>query len=148
MSTLKKIGDSLPTSYNEPDWMINRRLIQYKRDKGKVDHKREWTMFSTVMKKLKESNYESLRKQNSSYKAWRACFVGERSYDAGGPYRESISNITEELQSSWLPLLIPTQNQKKMIINCTEIVGLLILHLILQTIWKCTIPWRITWNGI
>lgn len=109
---IKKIGDSLPTSYNEPDVMINRRLIQFKRDKGKVDIKGEWSMFSTVMKKLKESNYESLKKQNSSYKAWRANFMGEGSYDAGGPYRESLSNITEELQSTTLPLLIPTQNQK------------------------------------
>lgn len=64
------------------------------------------------MKKLKESNYESLRKASSNYKAWRACFVGEGSADGGGPFRESLTNISGELQSAVLPLLIPTQNNK------------------------------------
>ena len=39
-------------------------------------------------------------------------FVGEASIDIGGPYREAISQICTELQSTALPLLIPSPNQK------------------------------------
>jgi len=38
--------------------------------------------------------------------------VGEAAIDVGGPYREAISQICTELQSSALPLLIPSPNQK------------------------------------
>uniref|UniRef100_A0A7S3NE73 HECT domain-containing protein n=1 Tax=Euplotes harpa TaxID=151035 RepID=A0A7S3NE73_9SPIT len=111
-SYIKKIADSLPTNYDEPDIQLNRRLIMHKKDRGKVDHKGEWTTFGCVFKTIKDKNFESLRKANSSYKAWRATFVGEGSIDAGGPYRESLTNITDELQSACLPLLIKTQNHK------------------------------------
>ena len=111
-SYIKKIADSLPTNYDEPEVHINRMLIRHKRDKGKVDDKGEWSIFSTVMKKMKEKNYEYLRVCNSSYKAWKTYFLGEGSVDAGGPFRESVENITDEVQSYSLPLLIPTQNHK------------------------------------
>lgn len=39
-------------------------------------------------------------------------FKGEGSIDAGGPYRDTITNMCNELQSSVLPLLIPTPNNK------------------------------------
>jgi E3 ubiquitin-protein ligase HERC2 len=111
-SYIKKIADGLPTNYDEPEVNYNRRLIQHKKDRGKVDNKGEWTTFGLTMKKVKEKNYEYLRVCNSSYKAWKANFVGEGSIDAGGPYRETLSNMTDELYSSCLPLLIPTQNNK------------------------------------
>ena len=111
-SYIKKIADSLPTNYDEPEIRLNRRLIQHKKDRGKVDNKGEWTTFGTTMQALKSKNYESLNKPNSSYKSWKATFVGEGSIDAGGPYRESLSNMTDELYSRCLPLLIPTQNHK------------------------------------
>jgi len=39
-------------------------------------------------------------------------FKGEGSIDAGGPYRETLTNICKELMSSALPLLIQTPNNK------------------------------------
>lgn len=39
-------------------------------------------------------------------------FKGEGSIDVGGPYRETLTNICNELQSAALPLLIPTPNNK------------------------------------
>jgi E3 ubiquitin-protein ligase HERC2 len=53
-----------------------------------------------------------MRITTSNYKAWNATMLGEGSIDAGGPFRDSLSNITEELYSKHLPLLIPTQNNK------------------------------------
>ncbi|KAF0700488.1 Aste57867_9018 [Aphanomyces stellatus] len=37
-------------------------------------------------------------------------FLGENSIDAGGPYRETLSQYCTELQSAQLPLLLPTPN--------------------------------------
>ncbi|ETW06738.1 hypothetical protein H310_02903 [Aphanomyces invadans] len=37
-------------------------------------------------------------------------FLGENSIDAGGPYRETLSQYCVELQSSQLPLLLPAPN--------------------------------------
>lgn len=41
--------------------------------------------------------------------------AGEGATDAGGPYRESISTLCSELQSSALPLLIPTPNAREVL---------------------------------
>jgi len=41
--------------------------------------------------------------------------MGERSHDAGGPYRESWSMYCQELQSEVLPLLIKTHNAREQI---------------------------------
>jgi E3 ubiquitin-protein ligase HERC2 len=43
---------------------------------------------------------------------WRANFAGEGSIDAGGPFRDSVSNICKELESDVLPLLIQTVNTR------------------------------------
>jgi hypothetical protein len=37
-------------------------------------------------------------------------FQGEGGIDAGGPYNETWSIVCEELQSKFLPLFVPTQN--------------------------------------
>lgn len=40
-------------------------------------------------------------------------FIGEGASDAGGPYRECMTNMCSELQSKILPLLIPTPNARE-----------------------------------
>jgi hypothetical protein len=45
-------------------------------------------------------------------RCWRANFVGEGSIDAGGPFRDSLSNICDELESEFLPLLVKTPNNR------------------------------------
>ena len=46
-------------------------------------------------------------KQNEvDSRVWHIDFRGEGSIDAGGPSRESLSNITMEVQSALLPLMI------------------------------------------
>ncbi len=39
-------------------------------------------------------------------------FDGESSIDAGGPYRETLTNFVTELEKGVLPLLVKTQNNK------------------------------------
>ncbi len=43
---------------------------------------------------------------------YRVKFTGEGATDLGGPYRESISTIVDELHSPLLPLFIPTPNNR------------------------------------
>jgi len=39
-------------------------------------------------------------------------FMGEGSMDDGGPFRESLTNMIDELESDCLPLLVKTANNK------------------------------------
>lgn len=39
-------------------------------------------------------------------------FQGEGSIDVGGPYRDSVDNMTMELETEVLPLLIKTANNR------------------------------------
>ncbi|CAI2369874.1 unnamed protein product [Moneuplotes crassus] len=109
---LLKIIDSLPRSFDEKEVTYHRITTQENKDKGIVDDDAQWTIFATTMRKCMESGYENLCVNSPQQKAWSAKFVGEGSIDDGGPYRETISNMTDELHSQYLPLLIPTQNNK------------------------------------
>ena len=95
--------------YDFPTVNYVRQNIMAKKDKGKVDTMGEWTMFSTTMNAF-SSNYSKLMFSGSDDKGWNANFEGEGSIDQGGPYRDSISNIVDEIHSSFLPLFIQTPN--------------------------------------
>jgi len=49
-------------------------------------------------------------KLRSCDQAWSVQFVGEGASDAGGPYRESMTHMSADLQSEKLPLFIPCTN--------------------------------------
>ena len=38
--------------------------------------------------------------------------IGEASIDVGGPFRESLSNVSKDIQSDILPLMIRSANNK------------------------------------
>ena len=48
----------------------------------------------------------------ASGRAWRVNFVGEGAIDAGGPYRESLSDMTKELWMPHLALFVPCSNRR------------------------------------
>ena len=72
------------------------------------------TLFSQLFKAMKsELSHDwkdAWRKNDSEDRVFYANFQGESSADAGGPYREATENISRELTSSVLPVLIPTEN--------------------------------------
>lgn len=53
-----------------------------------------------------------MRINQADKKAWFVKFIGEAALDQGGLFRESLTELCQELQSHVLNLLIPTQNQK------------------------------------
>ena len=80
---------------------------------GKVDRGNGDTIFTQVFDAIEaaeKANYQKVFRVDTDYRIWRANFQGEGSYDIGGPYRESMENISRELSSSVLPVLIPTEN--------------------------------------
>jgi hypothetical protein len=74
---------------------------------GKVDNEGRFMMFSQAFRQIHPMDPTTLRRSNKLYKC---TFMGERSHDAGGPYRESWSAYCNELQSAALPMLHRTQN--------------------------------------
>jgi hypothetical protein len=112
---LNKILKELPSIEGDdhiPCVKFDRLRIMEKRDTGSVDHKGEWTMFGLTMKKCKENEFKNLLIKSIDESPWYAKFISEGSIDQGGPYRDSVDNIIDELHSKNLPLLIPTQNNK------------------------------------
>ena len=80
---------------------------------GKVDRGDGDTLFTQLFKGMKNDNSAWKtwwRKEGIDDRVFRANFQGEKSIDAGGPYREAMENISRELTSSVLPVLIPTEN--------------------------------------
>ena len=103
---------ALPSSDHFVRAVFNRADIMQRRENEEVDDRGEWTTFSVAMQKCKEHDYVNLRVDCAEELAWEAKFLGERAIDGGGLFRDSITNIIDELHSTCLPLLIPTQNNK------------------------------------
>jgi E3 ubiquitin-protein ligase HERC2 len=62
--------------------------------------------------KKKPDSYKSFLVNSVDSQILKVNFSGEGSIDAGGPYRETLTNICKELMSPILPLLIPSPNNK------------------------------------
>jgi len=52
------------------------------------------------------------RQDKLDAKCWSANFIGEAAIDAGGPFRDSLDDITKELEKEVLPLLIKSSNNR------------------------------------
>jgi hypothetical protein len=89
---------------------------------GQVDNEARHMIFSQVFRQMHTVPPSTLRRTDKLY---NVMFAGERSQDAGGPYRESYAMMALELQSRSLPLLIRTpngrdsvgQNREKWVLN-------------------------------
>ena len=100
---------------------INRFKAKKFIDKGKPDILGEHTVWGQAFQFLRLYPPKIFRKKkvdkknmnsDRNNKLFNVSFTGEGSVDAGGPYRECLSTIYSELQSSALSLFIPTPNQK------------------------------------
>ncbi|CAN0181713.1 unnamed protein product [Pylaiella littoralis] len=74
---------------------------------GHTDTEGRWSVFGQAFRQMNGMHPRGLRTHSKLY---NCVFMGERSQDAGGPYRESWSMYAQELQSTALPLLIHTPN--------------------------------------
>ena len=81
------------------------------------------TIFSQVARKIRSKGYSSLSKGSS--RPFSVEFVGEGAEDAGGPMRDVLSNMVDELMScDVLPIFVPTANNVANVDPCIDCVRL------------------------
>lgn len=81
-------------------------------ESGQVDNEGRFTVFGQVFQQLKTEQYQSFQKTKVDAKVFNVTIVGEGAQDAGGPFRDCITNMCKELATASLPLLIRTANNK------------------------------------
>ena len=86
---------------------VDRPKAARHRLKKEVDTEGQFSNFGQIYRAMSAIDNKGFRNAERIY---RISYRGEASIDAGGPYNESMSNICDELQSSFLRLLIPAQN--------------------------------------
>jgi len=111
---IKTYLDKTCAEYECGEIKINRLKIRRFIEKGKTDHTGQFTIFGQIYQHLRTKSFNIFKKKEggNNNKMFNANFVGEASIDAGGPYREALCQACGELQSSILPLFIPSPNQK------------------------------------
>ena len=79
------------------------------KQKNKCDLNARKTIFGQLFRLLKDKDIFRVTRTS---RALKVSFAGEHSTDVGGPYRQMITDICDELQSSRLPLFIPCPNNR------------------------------------
>ena len=90
---------------------ISRKRALELRKEGQVDTKGEWTVFAQVSRELRKNKFHGMHINSQNKRAWFVKFIGEAALDDGGLFRESITELCSELQSTVLELFIPSANQ-------------------------------------
>ena len=72
-----------------------------------TDTQGRWSCFGQAFRQMHSIAPSLLRRDNQLY---NTTFMGERAHDAGGPYRETYCEYATEMQSSALPLFLPSPN--------------------------------------
>eukprot|EP00455_Lapot_gusevi_P055091 TRINITY_DN8933_c0_g1_i1.p1 TRINITY_DN8933_c0_g1~~TRINITY_DN8933_c0_g1_i1.p1 ORF type:complete len:1260 (+),score=500.66 TRINITY_DN8933_c0_g1_i1:503-3781(+) len=87
--------------------LINRPRAAKAKEKGDPEGKK--SVFGQVYRQLHFQRPASLR---TNGRAWSCTYEGEGGTDAGGLFRDSLSNICSDLQSPHVPLFIPCPNSR------------------------------------
>lgn len=80
--------------------------------KGKIDHKGKRSIFGQAFQQLHHRDPKMFRIDRNKC-AWKTVFKGEFSDDYGGPYRQGIEDICNELHSEVVPLFIKCPNGRE-----------------------------------
>uniref|UniRef100_A0A7S4DLT3 Uncharacterized protein n=1 Tax=Lotharella globosa TaxID=91324 RepID=A0A7S4DLT3_9EUKA len=96
-------------SSDHPALRLRLDKMRANRKKNSVDMMGRYTLFGQAFRQLRHSDC-FLLKPLSHHKAFKVEFIGMHAIDAGGPYRQAITELCHEIQSFKLPLFIPTRN--------------------------------------
>lgn len=89
--------------------VVERVKAQTAKNMGQTDPKLEVSLFSEIMRKIKKREERGNKVERFDFEV---LFRGEEGIDRGGLLREAMTTVTEELHSFFLPLLVPTANNK------------------------------------
>ena len=65
-------------------------------EEGKIDHEGKYSIYGQIIQGMKNDGYTDLsnfRHKDVDGRIYRINFKGEGSIDAGGPFRDSLTNI-------------------------------------------------------
>ena len=94
-------------SDSRPEITVDRPKAMRHRHRKDVDTNGQFSIYGQIFRAI---NLKTNQEFRNSERIFRVTYRGEAATDAGGPYNEVISNMCDELQSSFLNLLIPTPN--------------------------------------
>jgi len=100
-----KIMNNTMSGAGKPNITINRPRASRAKHRGDPEGSR--SVFGQAFRQLHFIKPESLRLTGQT---WRVTFEGEGGQDAGGLFRDSMSEICADLQSPWVPLFVPCPN--------------------------------------
>jgi len=96
------------SSTSFPYITVNRPLAITKRGEPPSDETLLGTIFGQCFKAL-DKECDALRQKD---RAWHVDFQGEHAIDAGGPYREMLTSVIEELEMKHVDMFVPCPNAK------------------------------------
>jgi hypothetical protein len=93
---------------------INRALATANKEKEMCDDESKWSSFGVACKILASHNFSGMNINDNGQKskAWHVVYIGESAMDDGGLFSESLTDMSSELHSDALPLLIKCANQQ------------------------------------
>ena len=105
--------NSIPNG-STPEIRVNRRKAFEFYDQGNIDHEGKNSIYGQIITQLKNHypDMSNFRHNTVDERCYRINFAGEGSIDAGGPFRDSLVNIVDEMQSGAAPLFIKTPNNR------------------------------------
>jgi len=111
---INKILENFKNENGKPDVTVKRVGASQFQLEGKVDHNEEGEgklIFTALLKQTRDNGkWTNFKKKGINDRAFKVYFRGEGSIDDGGPLRETYDFACNELQTSSLPVLIPTAN--------------------------------------
>eukprot|EP00455_Lapot_gusevi_P019599 TRINITY_DN2092_c0_g3_i1.p1 TRINITY_DN2092_c0_g3~~TRINITY_DN2092_c0_g3_i1.p1 ORF type:complete len:1184 (-),score=414.41 TRINITY_DN2092_c0_g3_i1:81-3632(-) len=88
---------------------VNMLLASELVNQKQMDSKLKNSCFGQVMRKLKDLEPTFMR-QGLDERAFQVSMLGLNAVDAGGPYRQVLETMVQELHSPYLPLFVPCPN--------------------------------------
>lgn len=110
---VQKQIEALPTG-SRTDLKLKRNPAKEFADSGQCDHTGQFTIFGQILQRTKadSSLINSFRMNSVDDQAFNVVLAGEGSIDVGGPFREMLTNVANEVESTALPLLVKTPNNR------------------------------------
>ena len=83
-------------------------------DNGGIDHEAKKSIFGQVVREMENRcpSMSCFRMHSTDDQCWRVNFKGEGSDDYGGPFRDCLVNIANEMESGVVPLFIKSPNNR------------------------------------
>jgi hypothetical protein len=110
LSQWSKAIDSTFSSGSMPNIRVNRmKAMTADKNSPPSPTTLDNSVFGQIFKQLHFKSPVELRQK---HRAWHIDFDGESSIDAGGPYREALTQIVAELEAPHIAMMIPCHNRK------------------------------------